>query len=68
MKQELIAGIVMGVIGLSLLLIPVNTLWMVTEKWKSKGGEAPSKGYARLMRVLGAVFAAVGAVLIICGL
>ena len=31
MKQELIAGIVIGVIGLSLLLVPAGKLWAFTE-------------------------------------
>ena len=33
-------------------------------KWKTKDGSQPSKGYAVLMRVLGAVFALVGGMLI----
>ncbi len=67
MKQELIAGIVMGLIGLSLLLIPIDRLWAFTEKWKTKDGGGPTKRYAVLMRVLGAVFFAVGAILAAVG-
>jgi len=33
-------------------------------KWKTKDGSQPSKGYAVLKRVLGAVFALVGGMLI----
>ena len=68
MKQEMIAGIVIGVIGLSLLLIPIGALWTLTEKWKTANGGQPSKGYTILMRILGAVFSAAGAVLIVSGL
>ena len=68
MKQELIAGIVIGLIGLSLLRIPVGTLWTITEKWKTREGGQPSKGYAVIMRALGSVFSAVGIILIVYGL
>lgn len=68
MKQELIAGIVICLIGLCLLLVPIGRLWTITEKWKSKGKSQPSKSYTILMRVLGAVFTAVGAALIAFGL
>ena len=68
MKQELLAGIVIGVIGLSLLFLPIGKLWAFTEKWKTKNGDQPSKGYAMLMRVLGTVFSVVGAALIVYGL
>ena len=67
MNQELIAGIAIGVIGLSLLLVPAGKLWAFTEKWKTKGGQ-PSQSYAVLMRVLGAVFSMAGTALIACGL
>ena len=64
MKQELVAGIILGVIGLSLVAVPPAKWWAVTEKWKTKDGSQLSKGYAVLMRVLGAVFALVGGMLI----
>lgn len=64
MKQELVAGIILGVIGLSLVAVPPAKWWAVTEKWKTKDGSQPSKGNAVLMRVLGAVFALVGGMLI----
>ena len=68
MKQELIAGIVIIVIGLSLLFLPIGKLWAFTEKWKTEGSGQPSKGYTILMRILGIVFSLVGAALIVYGL
>ena len=47
MKQELIAGIVIIVIGLSLLFMPIGILWAFTEKWKTEGGGQPSKSYTK---------------------
>ena len=68
MKQELMAGIVIGLIGLCLLLVPMGRLWAFTEQWKSKEAGASSRGYTLLMRILGGVFAAAGAALIVYGL
>ncbi len=67
MKQELIGGLVLCLIGLGLLVISPVTLWTFTEKWKTQGGERPSKEYTILIRVLGAVFAIAGGVLAISG-
>ncbi len=64
MKQELLAGIIFVLMGLSLLLVPANILWTVTEKWKTKNGGQPSKGYIVIMRLLGMVFALAGGYLI----
>ena len=61
MKQEIIGGIVLFLIGLSLIIISPNALWTATEKWKTEGGVRPSRSYAVLIRILGTVFAAVGA-------
>ncbi len=68
MKQELIGGLVLCLIGLGLLLVPPVKLWTVTEKWKTQGGEQPSKEYTILIRVLGAVFAIAGFALAVSGL
>ena len=67
MKQECIAGIVLCLIGLALLLIPIDLLWKITEGWKTKNGR-PSKAFAWIARILGVVFAGVGAALFIVGL
>ena len=67
MKQEIIAGIIFCVMGLSVLLLPPKTLWKITEKWKTKGDSQPSDKYIVIMRILGIVFAAVGGGLLIWG-
>ena len=67
MKQELIAGMIICMIGLALLFIPADILWRITEKWKTKGGEQPAKSYVILIKVLGIVFTGVGGGLLICG-
>ena len=68
MKQELVGGIVIIVIGLSLRFLPIEILWAFTEKWKTEGGGQPSKSYTILMRTVGTVFSVVGAALIVHGL
>ena len=68
MKQEITAGIIFCIMGLSFLIVSPEKLWRITEKWKSKDGRQPSKHYAVLMRILGIVFAGVGAALILCSL
>ena len=67
MKQEWIGGLVLCLIGLGLLLVPPVTLWTLTEKWKTEGGEQPSKKYVVLIRILGAVFAVAGCAVAISG-
>ena len=67
MKQELIGGLVLCLIGLGLLFVSPHRLWTLTEKWKTQGGERPSKEYMILIRVLGAVFAAAGGILAVSG-
>ena len=65
MKQELIGGLVLCLIGLGLFFVSPVTLWTLTEKWKTQGGERPTKEYAMLIRALGTVFAIAGGVLAI---
>ncbi len=67
MKQELIGGLVLCLIGLGLLFIPPFRLWTLTEKWKTQGGEGPTKEYTILIRILGAVFAVTGCALAVSG-
>lgn len=67
MKQEMIGGLVLGLIGLSLLFASPFRLWTLTEKWKTQGGEGPTKEYTMLIRVLGTVFAIAGGALVVSG-
>lgn len=43
MKQELIGGLVLCLIGLGLFFVLPVTLWTLTEKWKTQDGERPTK-------------------------
>ena len=67
MKQEMIGGLILCLIGLGLLFISPFRLWTLTEKWKTEGGEQPSKKYVVLIRSLGIVFAIAGGALAISG-
>ena len=67
MKQELIGGLVLCLIGLGLVFVPPVTLWTLTEKWKTEGGKRPSTKYVVLIRILGAVFAVAGGALAVSG-
>ncbi len=67
MKQELIGGLVLCLMGLGLLFVSPIKLWTITEKWKTQGGGQPSKKYVVLIRVLGAAFAVTGCVLALSG-
>ena len=65
MNQEVIAAIVMCVIGVGLLFVPANKLWSVTEKWKTTGGKDPSMSFVVITRLLGIVFLGAGIGLLI---
>ena len=65
MIQDVIPGIVMCVIGFCLLFISVDKIWAIAEKWKTIGGERPSKNYVVITRALGIVFILVGGVLLV---
>ena len=67
MKQELIGGLVLCLIGLGLLFVSPFRLWTITEKWKTEGGEQPSRKYVVLIRILGAGFAVTGCALAVSG-
>lgn len=67
MKQEVIAAIVMCVMGAALLFVPINKIWSVTEKWKTIGGKGPSKSFVVITRVLGLIFMAAGLGLLVYG-
>ncbi len=68
MKQEVIAAIVMCVMGFFLLFAPSNKIWSVTEKWKTVGGQGPSKSFVIITSLLGIVFAVAGVCLLVYGL
>ncbi len=67
MKQELIGGFVLCLIGLGLLFISPFKLWTLTEKWKTEGGKLPSTKYVVLIRILGVIFAVAGGALAVSG-
>jgi len=66
--QEVIPGIVLCVMGLCLSFISADKIWTIAEKWKTIGGEQPSKSYVFITRVLGIVFIVVGVGLLISSL
>ena len=68
MKQVVIPGIVMCVMGFCLLFVSVDKIWTVAEKWKTIGGEQPSKSYVVITRTLGIVFLVVGVGLLVSSL
>ena len=65
MIQEVIPGIVMCVIGFCLTFVSVDKIWTVAEKWKTIGGERPSKSYVFMTRALGIVFMIAGVGLLV---
>ena len=67
MKQDVIPAIVMCIMGASLLFVPANKVWSVTEKWKTIGGKGPSKSFVIITQVLGLVFVAAGLGLLVFG-
>ena len=67
MKQEVIAAIVLCVMGAGLLFVPANKVWSVTEKWKTIDGKGPSKSFGIITRVLGLAFVAAGLGLMVYG-
>ena len=66
--QEVIPGIVLCVMGFCLLFVSVDKIWTVAEKWKTIGGERPSKSYVTITRALGIVFIIAGGYLLVSGL
>ena len=67
MKQEIIGGIVLCLMGAGLFFVPPEWLWTLTEKWKTKDGTGPSKSYGILLKALGVLFGAAGCALAILG-
>jgi hypothetical protein len=65
MIQEVIPGIVLCAMGFCLLFVSVDKIWTLAEKWKTIGGERPSKSYVVITRALGIVFILVGGGLLV---
>jgi len=63
MNQAKIAGIVILVIGQVLACDP-GLIWKLTEKWKNRNPQAPSKAFIWTLRVVGSVFTLFGLLLI----
>ena len=68
MIHKVIPGIVMCVMGLCLLFVSADKIWTISEKWKTVGGERPSKTYVFITRALGIVFLVVGVGLLVSSL
>ncbi len=68
MNQEIFAGITMCLIGLCLLFVSPHIIWSITDKWKTIGGEKPSKSFIIITKALGLVFSVAGVYLLIFGL
>ncbi len=64
MKQEVIAAIVMCVMGAGLLFVPAYKIWSVTEKWKTIDGKGPSKSYVIITRIIGIIFMLLAATMV----
>lgn len=64
MKQELLTAIALFVMGGCMMLISPKKIWSVTDKWKTSGGERPSKAFVYITRLLGLVFVAAGCYLL----
>ena len=64
MKQEVIAAIVMCVMGAGLLFVPAYKIWSVTEKWKTIEGKGPSKSYVIITRIIGIIFMLLAATMV----
>lgn len=63
--QELIAGILLAIIGLILLIFP-DKVFQLTEKWKIRNGNIEmSSSYEIVLRVVGLVLAVIG-ILVAC--
>lgn len=64
MKQEMLAGIVIGIIGLLLCLFP-SQVWKLTEAWKTRQSGTQSDKYSLVLRIVGGVFFCLGVLLML---
>jgi len=67
MTQEVIAAIVLCIIGVCLVFISPKRIWSVTDKWKTRGGEGPSKAFIIITNVLGIIMILAGCGLLLFG-
>lgn len=67
MTQEMIAGIVLCVMGAGLAFVPPVRIWSVTDKWKTRGGEGPSRAFIVVTCLLGIIMILAGCGLLIFG-
>ena len=67
MTHEMIAGIVLCVMGACLVFISPVKIWSVTDKWKTRGGEGPSRAFRIVTCLLGIIMIVAGCGLLIFG-
>lgn len=61
MEQNIIAGILMMIIGAVLVIFP-KFVWTISESWKSKNNEGPSEVFLIVIKVVGVFIAIAGLV------
>ena len=57
--QNVIGGILLGIIGVLLLINP-HGVWAVTERWKQAGIAEASPAFVGVARILGGVLVVIG--------
>ncbi len=67
MTHEMIAGIVLCVMGACLVFLSPVKIWSVTDKWKTRGGEGPSRAFRIVTGLLGIIMIVAGCGLLILG-
>lgn len=63
MRQSMIAGLVLCVIGFVLCAFP-NKIWEITEKWKSENADQPTKSFLTLIRIISGALIGIGVLLV----
>ncbi len=66
--QEIIAGLLLSIIGLLLLFFP-DKVFQITEKWKFRNNDMEmSSTYKGILGIVGAVFVVMGIIVFVTGL